>query len=224
MLKVLIPALHYPPVIGGLEVWIENIAERVGDENTQVFLVTGRVEGEPEEETRGGAKIIRTSLFPLKDLSYSSFFYIATALPFIFFRCLALIRKEKIDLCHCHGFLGGFLGLLLKAFTNTPYLITIQSADFDIYHPKAGGITTYIHDSLEKKIFQEAAKRHTVSTFLQEFYESRGIEDSILIPNGVELDKFKPLADRQKARKELGFDVQHLFICVSRLEHKNGTH
>lgn len=224
-MRILMPVLHYNPVIGGLEIWTQNIAERLSDK-AEIFVVTGKVKNRPLKEIFNGVKIFRTSLYSLKNLSYSSPFYVFSALPFIFLKSLSCIKQEKINLCHCQGFLSGFLGYLLKKVTKTPYIITIQSADFSLYHPKASriGLIRITYDFIEKKVFQNANKTHSVSKHLQKHYESRGVKNSILIPNGVNREKFKELLNKREVRKELGFHVENLFICVSRLEYKNGTH
>lgn len=218
------PVLHYYPVIGGLETWTQNIAERLS-KKAEIFVVTGKVKNQPPREIKNGVRIFRTSLFSLKNLSYSPPVYIFTALPFIFFKSLVLIRRKKINLLHCQGFLSSLLGYFLKKMTKRPYIVTIQSADFSVYHPKINikSIKT-IYEFIERKIFKEAAKCHSVSQSLRKHYESQGIKDSIVIPNGVETDKFKPVLDKRKNRKELGFEVENLFVCVSRLEYKNGVH
>ena len=99
-MKVLMPALHYYPVVGGIETWTRNIAERVS-KNAEVFVITGRVKNQLQKEQFGKLQIIRTSLFSLKNLSHSPLIYTLSLLPFIFFRSLVLIKKEKINVLHC---------------------------------------------------------------------------------------------------------------------------
>src|SRR3989338_11426741 len=112
-MKILMPVLHYYPVIGGLETWTKNIAERLS-QKAEIFVVTGRVKSQPQEEARNGVRVFRTSLFGLGDLSYSSPIYILTGLPFIFLKSLSLIKRNKIDLLHCQGFLGSRVGYCLS--------------------------------------------------------------------------------------------------------------
>ena len=69
-MKILMPVLHYPPVIGGFEVFSQSIAERIG-KTEDVFLITSRVVDAPNKEKKNKLRIFRTSPFKLKDLSYS---------------------------------------------------------------------------------------------------------------------------------------------------------
>ncbi len=224
-MKVLMPVLHYRPVIGGFEIFIQNIAERLS-KSTDVFIVTGKVMHAANKERRGGLRIFRTSLFKLKDLSYSSWFYILTAMPFIFLRSFYMIKREKIPLVHCQGRLSGLMGYFLKKITKTPYIITIQSADFSVYHPKANiKPVRWIYNFMRKKIYQNAIKCHAVSHHLKEHLGKWGIKDAVVIHNGVDRFEFRPDLHKRKTRKELGFDTDNLIVaCGSRLEHKNGTH
>src|SRR3989339_2280314 len=111
-MKVLMPATHYYPVIGGVETWTRNIAENVS-KIAEIFVVTGKVKNQPHQERLGNIQIVRTSLFTLKNLSHSPLVYTLSLLPFLFFKSLALIKKEKIDVVHCQGFLSSFLGFWL---------------------------------------------------------------------------------------------------------------
>lgn len=217
------PILHYRPAIGGFEIFIQNIAERISKTDV-VFIVTGRVIHTANKERRGGLRIFRHSLFKLKDLSRTSWSYILTAMPFIFLRSFYIIKREKIELVHCQGRLSGILGYLLKKTTKIPYLITIQSADFSVYHPKANiKLIRWIYNFIRKKIYKNAIKCHAVSYYLKNHLIKYGVKDVVVVPNGVDQKEFKPDAKKGTTRKELGLDTENLIICISRLEPKNGT-
>ena len=218
------PILHYPPVIGGFEVFSQSIAEGIS-KTDEVFIVTSKVIDASKKEQKGNLRIFRTSLWTLKNLSYTKPWFILGAMVWIFFKSIRLIKKEKIDLIHSQGFLSGILGYILKKITKKPYLITIQSADFNIYHPRLNiKLIVKIYKKIEKIIFKNANYCHAVSNYLGGYFSQYGIERIAVIPNGVNQKKFKPDPDKRETRKKLGFDTENLIVCVSRLEHKNGTH
>lgn len=218
------PILHYPPVIGGFEVFSQSTAEAIS-KTDDVFVITSKVINTPKKEKKGKLRIFRTSFWTLKDLSYSKPWYIATAMIFILFKSFKLIKKEKIDLIHSQGFLSGILGYILKKITKVPYIITIQSADFSVYHPRLNiNLIKYIYQKIEKMIFKNADFCHAVSNYLKKHFQRYKVKNVVVIPNGVSEDKFKPDFNKKETRKKLGFDTENLIICVSRLEHKNGTH
>jgi len=223
-MKILMPILHYPPVIGGFEVFSQNIAEGVAKID-DVWVITSKVIDTPNQEIKGNLRIFRTSPLILKDLSYSKPWFIAGAMVWVLFKSIKLIKKEKIDLIHAQGFLSGILGYILKKITKIPYIITIQSADFSVYHPRLNiKIINKVYQWIEGIVFKGADSCHAVSKHLEKHFRKYGIENIVVIPDGVSQNKFKLDANKKLTRKELGFDTENLIVCVSRLEHKNGTH
>ena len=223
-MKILIPSLHYPPVIGGFEIFTQNIAEKVG-KTDDIFVVTCRVNNVPNYEAKEKLRIFRTSPQILKDLSYSGSKFILGSMIWIFFKSWRLIKKEKIELLHAQGFLSGILCYILKKLTKVPYIITIQSADFSVYHHNLNfKPVVKFYEKLENTIFRNAVYCHAISRHLEKHFQRYGVEKTIVIPNGVDVEKFIPDSNKIQTRKELGYDTKNLIICVSRLEYKNGTH
>jgi glycosyltransferase involved in cell wall biosynthesis len=223
-MKILIPSLHYPPVIGGFEIFTQNIAEKIG-KTDDIFVVTCRVINTVKQEQKDKLIIYRTSPRVLKDLSRSSSKFVFGSMVWIFFKSWRLIKKEKIELMHAQGFLSGIICCLLKKATKIPYVFTIQSADFGIYHKKLNfWPIAKIYGKLEKSIFKNAKYCHAISRHLEKHLQQHGAKNTIVIPNGVDITKFIPVDDKMQLRKELGYNTKNLIVCVSRLEHKNGTY
>ncbi|MBU0546389.1 glycosyltransferase family 4 protein [Patescibacteria group bacterium] len=226
-MKILMPVLHYPPVIGGFEVFIENICEEL--RSTQdIWMLTGKVKGRPAIEKKERLTILRTaSLFELQDYSYSSYFYIFTMLPVLMWQSWRIIRQEKIQLLHAQGFFSGIICWILNIFTKVPYIITIQSADFNIYHSEIkSNLIVRLQAWVERQVYKNAKICHAVSQDLCAHFGRQGRGDAVMIPNGVETKIFKPIDGSLKAqvRKEIGVKSKYLISCVSRLQEKNGTH
>lgn len=197
-MKILMPAMHYWPVIGGIETWTKEIAERLSDK-AEIFVVTGKVKGQPGKEGKNGLKIFRTSLFPLTNLSHSPLIYTLSLLPFIFLRSLTLIKKEKIELLHCHGFLSSFLGYLLAKITNIRYIATVQRLETKHW--------------LKKKVYINASCCIGSSFAVKKYFQEIGCKNIEVIPNGIDLQRFRNL-DHSKN----GFVV----MTVARLEKVKG--
>jgi len=206
-MKVLMPVLHYYPVIGGLETWTQNIAEGLSDK-AQIFIVTGKVKDRPKREVLKRVKIFRTSLFPLKDLSYSSLFYIITTVPFIFLKSLSVIKTEKVNIIHSQGFLSGLLGYLLFKLTKIPYIVTVQRIE------KSKGF-------LRRLVYNNAKVCIAASLAIKRYFEEIGLKNIKVIPNGIDLKRFQNL-DRAENRKKLGLKNEFVIIAVARLEKVKG--
>ena len=199
-MKVLIPATHYYPVIGGIETWTRNIAEQL-TAMAEVFVVTGKVKDQSQQEEASGVKIWRTSFFTLANLSASPLIFTISSLPFIFFKSLALIKKEKIDVVHCQGFLSSVLGFLLFKLTGAPYVVTVQRLE-----SKSNPFKNFI--------YRQAAVCIGASRAIGQYFKEIGCKNIEVIPNGIDLEKFENLERKPHA----GFVV----MTVARLEMVKG--
>jgi len=214
-MKVLMPVLHYYPVIGGLETWTQNIAERLSSKS-ETFVVTGKILKEPSFEIKNGVKIFRTSLFTLKNLSYSSPIYIFTALPFIFFKSLFLIKQtSNIEhltsnfLLHCQGFLSGFLGYLIFKLKKISYIVTVQRIEEN-------------RGFLRKLVYKNAKICIAASSAIKKYFEEIGCKNIEVIPNGIDLNKFEIRNSKLEIRERLGLKDEFVIMTVARLEKVKG--
>lgn len=199
-MKILMPALHYYPVIGGIETWTYHIAEHLS-QKAEIFVVTGKVKNQPKKEEVRGVKIWRTSLFTLSNLSASPLIYTLSLLPFIFFKSLALMKKEKVDILHCQGFLSSFLGFCLSKLTGVPYIVTVQRLETR-------------RNFFKNFIYRKADFCIGVSQAVAENFKKIGVKNIEVIPNGVDLKRFEGL----ERKPHEGFVV----MTVARLEKVKG--
>src|SRR3989344_6025145 len=200
-MKILMPATHYYPVIGGIETWTKNIAEKLLGK-AEIFVVTGKVKNQPKEEEMGGVKIFRTSLFTLANLSHSPLIYTLALLPFIFWKSLVLMKKEKIDILHCQGFLSAILGFLLSKIIGIPYLVTVQRME------RSG-------NRLKELIYRKASVCIGASRAVGEYFRKIGCKNVEIIPNGIDLKRFEGL----ERKPHEGF----IIMTIARLEKVKGV-
>jgi glycosyltransferase involved in cell wall biosynthesis len=85
-------------------------------------------------------------------------------------------------------------------------------------------IIKIIYKKIEKTVFKNADYCHAVSNYLADHVGQYGVKKIVMIPNGVNWEKFNPDPNKKQTRKDLRFETENLIVCVSRLEHKNGTH
>lgn len=199
-MKILIPAMHYYPVVGGIETWTRHIAENVA-KKADVFVVTGRVKNQPNKEASGNLHIFRASLFTLSDLSRSPKIYTISLLPLIFLKSLFLMRQNKIDVLHCQGFLSSFLGFCLSCIFRVPYIVTVQRLE------KRG-------NPFKNFIYRKAAFCIASSSAVKKNFEDIGVKRIEVVPNGVDLTKYENLSKEPHEK----FTV----ITVARLEKVKG--
>jgi len=215
MNKILIFSLAYYPFVGGAEVAIKEITDRLP--NNEYYLITNKFNKEwKDKETIGNIKVIR--LGEGKKLDKYKY-------PFRAFKYAVELNKEKkFDFSwSMMAFYAGLSSLLLKYKSKLPYLLTLQSGDSDEFLRKR----TWFWSFFYKRIYRKAKITQVISKFLGKRSKSMGNKGKVLlVPNGVDLDIFKPSLseqDKEKLKKDLGIKKDEVvLITTSRLALKNG--
>ncbi len=239
MKRVLIFSITYHPYIGGAEVAIKEITDRIPD--VHFDLVTLRFASSvPYFERIGNVNIYRVGFvkkgevqnlkikFPLS--LNKKFFPI-----FAFLQAMKLHRKHKYDLVW--GMMANYAGLaalLWKIFyPNIPYLLSLQEGDpIEVIKKRV----KFVHP-LFAQIFRKADRIQTISNFLKSFALDFGYKGQMsVVPNGVDIKKFGAHFDSfaiENVRNQIGkhhiendinINGQNIIaITVSRLVKKNGV-
>lgn len=208
-IRVLHPVLHYPPVIGGIEQWVQNIAERQ-PQDIDSFVVTGRVKGCASKEQVKNCFVFRRSPIGLNSL-HSSLVYVMTAAPFIFLNSFYIARKNKVDIFHCHGLIGSTMGYLLSKLTHTPFICTEQGL-LDANR----GIMYRATNFLRGIVYRSSVLCIASSKSVAEDFHKLGVRRVEIIPNGVDLNKFT------NRREVISNQSEFTILSVGRLEKIKG--
>ncbi|POZ92382.1 glycosyltransferase family 4 protein [Petrotoga halophila] len=110
------------------------------------------------------------------------------------------IRGNEFDIIHAHGMYeppAGLVAKLLSQKLNIPYVVTCHGSDINLAMPKAKELYVDVLENAAKVIFVSNALLNKAKSF------GYAGENSVVIPNGIEPDIFKPL-DKEKIKKELG--------------------
>jgi glycosyltransferase involved in cell wall biosynthesis len=199
--RVLIFSLAYFPLVGGAEVAVKEITDRLRDHRFD--MITLRFDKKHEEfEALGNIHVYRIggskNLFP--------------------FKAFLLARKlhAKNSYTHIWSIMAnwaGFAALFFKmAYPSVRYVLTLQEGD-PISYIKRKVLFVY---PLFKKIFTRADKVQAISTYLGKWAKDMGYQGRVeVIPNGVDISKFE-----SKNHKPAHGDI--FLITTSRLVEKNG--
>jgi len=189
--KILIFSAFYGPYVGGAERFVQEITERLNS-NYDFIILTSRISRKlPRIEKRKGIKIYRIG-FGSKWDKY-------------FFPILAPLKSFFIPHDLCHAVLESYAGLALffyKVFRKKPALLTLQTQKVSI------------PNFLFRRIHLAPDKIHAISNALAQRAKNFGAENVEVIPNGVDLEKFKSL----NFSKE-----RHRIICVAHLKKVKGV-
>jgi glycosyltransferase involved in cell wall biosynthesis len=101
-------------------------------------------------------------------------------------KIIEIVKKEKINLIHCHGYKTAYLGAIVNLFLKIPVILTIHNYLF--YGNKK------FEKKLQKKIFKIISRYFskiiTVSNDLKKYLENMGIDSKKIktIYNGIEIE------------------------------------
>lgn len=199
--KILIFSLAYQPFIGGAEVAIKELTDRLGDD-FNFDLITANLDGrQPVQETIGRIKVYRVG---------------RGFIGKYFFPWLAYRKALELQSSNSYGVIwammanqAGWAALKFKRkFPAVKYLLTLQEGDsaWDIW------LRTFLIRPLYKNIYRRADRIQVISNFLAERAKNLGAKCPIsVVPNGIGW------------KTESGYrDGGRTIITTSRLEKKNG--
>lgn len=230
MKRVLIFSLTYHPFIGGAEVAIKEITNRIKPENIEFDMITLRFDNKLLKfERMGNINIHRVGFstnaptmfdlgtWPLKLNKY--------LFPFIgFVKALSLNKTREYDgVWNIMATYSAFAGLFFKIMKpRVKYLLTLQEGD-PIKHIRNRVRLLY---PLFRKIFTKADFIQTISTYLGNWAREEGYHGPlIVIPNAVDVVRFsKKCSENElaKLRQKLEKQSRDIFlITTSRLVKKN---
>ncbi len=225
MRRILIFSLaYYPRYVGGAEVAVKEITDRIDPSECAFDMVTLRKQA-PVFERVGNVNVYRVGapwfghntkssrILPLSKLLF----------PFAaFFKALSLNRKQPYDaVWPIMASYAGFAAYLFKlVHPKVPMVLTIQEGD---NFERREGIFKFLF----AKIFKSADHITAISSFLADWSKQMGATCPIeIIPNGVDYRLFSSenTAIAMALKEELGKKADDVFlVTASRLVHKNAV-
>lgn len=232
MKKVLIFSLQYYPFVGGAEVAIKEITDRISPEEYEFHMVTSRFDTTlPKTEKVGNVIVHRIglatkspSIADLKKmpLHLNKFLFQLLAVPY----ALSLHRKHHFDMtwammAHATAIPAG---IFKRLNPRVPYVLTLQEGD----------PTEYIEKMMKpvwplfRQGFVRADALQPISTFLLNWGKRMGFcGEEQVIPNGVDTARFTQAFSAEeiaRMKEELGKKEGDVFmVTTSRLVHKNAV-
>jgi glycosyltransferase involved in cell wall biosynthesis len=216
-MRALIFSTTYFPLVGGAEVALKELTNRMPD--MEFDLICAKIKQElPDQEKIGNVTVHRVGsggmldkyLLPITGVQKAMQIGSADALPFVW----SLMASY-----------GGFAALFYCWMRpKTRFLLTLQEGDpLEHYAARAGSL-----NFLHKMIFRRANGVQAISRFLAEWAVKMGFRGTPeVIPNGVDIERFaSPLTieRRTEIRQRHGFSENDtVLITASRLSYKNAV-
>jgi len=215
--RILVFSTAYLPMIGGAEIAVKEIIDRLGD--LEFDLICARIKKElPKEEKIGQVNVYRLGCGSVLDKYYLA----------LRGSCFASKLHEKNNYSVAWAIMasyGGFAAMFFKKKNPAvPFLLTLQEGDPLDYIKKRVGI----FDNWFSQIFTRADYIQAISNFLAGWAKEMGAKCPIeVVPNGVDLEKFSNhnfQFSKKEFKDRLGIkENEKVIITASRLVEKNGV-
>jgi len=209
MKKILIFSTTYFPFVGGAEIAVKEITQRLPD--WQFDLITAKIQPDLANfEKIGNVNVYRVGKGCILDK------YLFPWLAY--FKAKKLHKRANYQIVQAiMAFYAGLAALFFKKkYPKVKYLLTMQSGDSDFFI----WLRTWFWYPLYKKIYTKPDYIQAISHFLIKRARKYGYKGKIeVVPNGVHLDLFKLDTEVRPQQKS---DLEFKILTVSRLVKKNG--
>ncbi|MES2966718.1 MAG: glycosyltransferase family 4 protein [Patescibacteria group bacterium] len=231
--RILIFSLaYYPKHIGGAEVAIKEITDRLSPEEFEFHVLCNRYDSTlPKEEKIRNVNVHRIGL-ATQNPSMGDLRKLPLHLCKITYQWQAYWEAKRL---HKKYHFDGIWAMMAhscgipaakfkKRFPTVPYVLTLQEGDPPEYIERK----MRIFGKVFNEAFTKADVIQSISTFLQRWAVSKGATGKLVfIPNAVDTKKFTKVqspSEREALRKELGLAPTDVaLVTTSRLVHKNAV-
>lgn len=230
MKRILIFSTAYLPFVGGAEIAVKEITDRINPKDFEFDMVVLRFDSNlPKVEKIGNVTVHRIGLTTnsptMDDLLGTFHTFNKLLFPFASaIKASHLHKKNRYDgIWAIMAAFAGFGALFFKmTHTNVPYLLTLQEGD-PIYYIKQRARPMY---PLFIRIFTKADFIQAISTYLAKWGRSMGYRGTTeVIPNAVNVKHFSQTYTHEELyniKQNIGNNDQDIFlITTSRLVKKN---
>ena len=207
-LNSLVLAQDFPPIPGGVSVYVENLCKNLKGHVTILA---------PESSAPSKAKFpsnVTINRLPM-DLSRGGLIpYLRR--QFVLYRASRKILKTKeIIYVHCTHIASGLVALLLKRIHSIPYVLYTYGSEIT-------GQPGFIRSNLAKLILRNAYHIATMSEFTKKAILNYGVPvEKVRFLVGVEVDRFSAKGDKQATKEKYNITGDPILLTVARLvEHK----
>lgn len=206
MKKILIITLEYPPQIGGIATYINDLASTL-DSNKTIVLAPKMKNTEDSKERRMYS-VIR------KKLLYAKFFW-PRWIPLIW-HTWRIVKKENVELILVHHVLPvGYVAMLIKKFLGIPFLIFSHGTDLVAGTQSAWkkSMIARVGEASEQIIFNSESLKHRFLISLPKFKD----KSLVLYPCPASSFLEEPSNDLlEKLRNMYALDGKKIILTVSR--------
>lgn len=195
--------------IGGAEQALLSLAPHFDPEKFRIIVCTLQPGGRMEDRLDLANVDLKTIGFRLQTM------------PFAIWRLRNLIKKEKVDILHMHMYGAGLYGRIAGILAGRPVMLTTDHGKGLWKKPRQVAFDIFANRFTDLKI----AVSHDILEILKK--RERVTDDKVIvIPNGVDVDRFKHNeAARQALRTDIGITDENVLVgTLARLVEPKALH
>lgn len=204
-MKILVLNYEFPPLGGGAASVSKDISIQLSRKGHDVTVVTMGYQDLPEYEEVQGVKIYRLKCLRRKKSScmpWEQYTYLLAVRHFM----KSHMKSYAYDICHVHFVIPtGEAAKWIKKKYHIPYVITAHGSDVEGHNQKK--YMKIMHKFLRpswRKIVSSSEGVVAPSIYLKSLMEERYSQGKyILIPNGLDIAKYKKLTEEGEKEKRL---------------------
>ena len=228
--RVLVFSVAYLPFVGGAELALKAVTDR---SDMEFDLITLRLDRAlPRKEKMGNVTVHRIGFGKekptMEELARFPMYLNKVLFPLLaFFWAVRLHRRRRYDAVWAMMSYAGFPAVFLKALLpSVPFVLTLQEGDSVEHITRRWRIRAVF--PLYRMVFARADVISAISHYLADFARAMGAKCPIeVIPNGVDLEKFKVQSAKFKVEELKGKlamkEGEKVIMTVSRLVEKNAV-
>lgn len=225
-MRILMLSWEYPPrIVGGISRVVHDLAQKIGEMGNDVHVVTCWEQGTPEYEKDGNVHVYRVHTY---DINPNNFIDWVMHLNFCMLEeAIKLLHKiGGFDIIHAHDWVVAFSARTLKKSYNIPIITTIHATEHGRNHGLYNETQRYIN-SVERWLTEESWQIIINSEYMKNEIKTIfniSAEKLHIIPNGVDLNKFKNIEIDFKFRNKFANENEKVVFFVGRLVNEKGVH
>ncbi len=206
-MKVVIVSFGFPPChVGGSEVAAYNIARTLAKRGHEVHVIARHGKSLTNYELVEGFYLHRVKLPRIRFLETILFCL----------RALLIVKKLNPDIVHAQAIGAGITGLLAKRLWKKAYVVYCQGSEVYLWW--------LFKRPIARSVLKNADEVITLTEDMKRQAQQLCDREMLVIPNGVDLERFEDLPAREMLRIELGFDQdEKVILFVGNLRSVKGA-
>lgn len=210
---MLVVSYEYPPLGGGGAKVVDGLISRLLNQGYEVDLVTMGFRGLLRQETRNGLRIFRVPGIRRNQSMCRAY----EMIPYILlapFTAVRLARRHRYSINHTHFiFPDALVSVIVKKLAGVPFVTTAHGSDVPGYNPNRFQLIHKILLPVWRWLTSQIDCIVCPSGFIEQLIlKSNPRARTLVIPNGIELDRFSPGTVKRKQ-----------VLCVTRMFERKGV-